>query len=473
MAERPSFRYIQRWQLRQGEFGPIETIKPEILRRIEEGSFTNDTPAYERVRPNGTVLETRTQKLSNGGAVRTYTDITERRRAEAAISAARDAAEVAGRARSEFLAVMSHEIRTPMNGIIGVAGLLLDMNLPATESHYVRIIIDSGNQLLQMINDILDFSRLESGKLELEDTAFDVRGMLRSTLDLLQTEANSKGLALELDVAEDVRLRQVLLNLIGNGIKFTSVGRVKVTVTRLEREPGAVRLGFRVSDTGIGIPPEARSRLFQEFTQVDNSISRRFGGSGPGLAISRILVERMGGTISVDSTPGLGSVFQFDVALHARRATDEAEGTRNGSQPPATSWQILVAEDNATNRLVVTRMLERMGHRVESVTDGVEALGNVAARDYDLVLDVMMPEMDGLTATRRIRGLPPPAGTLPIIGLTANTLRADETACLAAGMNLFASKPVTAEHLAGLIAQALAGRAPTEGAANVAVENRS
>ena len=270
------------------------------------------------------------------------------------------------------------------------------------------------------------------------------------------------------------RLRQVLLNLIGNGIKFTSEGRVKVTVTRLEREPGAVRLGFRVSDTGIGIPPEARSRLFQEFTQVDSSISRRFGGSGLGLAISRKLVERMGGTISVDSTPGLGSVFQFDVRLHARRATDEAEGARNGAQPPANSWQILVAEDNATNRLVVTRMLERMGHRVESVTDGAEAVQAVAARDYDLVLmDVMMPEMDGLTATRRIRELPPPAGTLPIIGLTANTLRADETACLAAGMNLFASKPITAERLAGLIAQALAGRAPTEGPSSVAVENRS
>jgi signal transduction histidine kinase/DNA-binding response OmpR family regulator len=482
MAERPSFRYIQRWQLRQGEFGPPEQLDPETLRRIEEGVFTVDTPVYERVRPNGTVLEIRTQKLSNGGAVRTYTDITERRRAEAAISAARDAAEVAGRARSEFLAVMSHEIRTPMNGIIGVAGLLLDMNLPSTESHYVRIIIDSGNHLLQMINDILDFSRLESGKLELEDTAFDVRGMLRSTLDLLQTEAAAKGLALELDVAEDVplraggdprRLRQVLLNLIGNGIKFTSEGGVKVIVARLEREPGAVRLGFRVADTGIGIPAEAQSRLFQEFTQVDSSISRRFGGSGLGLAISRKLVERMGGNIGVESTPGVGSVFHFDVRLHARRATDDAEGARAGAAAPVTSWQILVAEDNATNRLVVTRMLERMGHRVESVTDGVEAVAAVASREYDLVLmDVMMPEMDGLTATRRIRALPPPAGNLPIIGLTANALRADEAACLSAGMDLFAAKPITAERLAGLIARALSGRA-AQGAAAPPVENRN
>ena len=482
MAERPSFRYIQRWQLRQGEFGPPEKLDPDRLRRIEEGIFAIDAPVYERVRPNGTVLEIRTKKLSNGGAVRTYTDITNRRRAEAAISAARDAAEVAGRARSEFLAVMSHEIRTPMNGIIGVAGLLLDMDLASTESHYVRIIIDSGNHLLQMINDILDFSRLESGKLELEDTAFDVRGMLRSTLDLLQTEAAAKGLALELDVAEDVplraggdprRLRQVLLNLIGNGIKFTAEGSVRVSVARLEREPGAVRLGFRVADTGMGIPADAQGRLFQEFTQVDSSISRRFGGSGLGLAISRKLVERMGGRIGVESTPGAGSVFHFDVRLHARRATDDAEGARAGVATPATSWQILVAEDNATNRLVVTRMLERMGHRVESVTDGAEAVAAVASREYDLVLmDVMMPEMDGLTATRRIRALPPPAGTLPIIGLTANALRADEAACLSAGMDLFASKPITAARLSGLIARALAGRSAPPGA-DPPVENRS
>jgi CheY-like chemotaxis protein/HPt (histidine-containing phosphotransfer) domain-containing protein len=425
--------------------------------------------------------------------VRTYTDITERRANEQALAAARDAAEAAGRARAEFLAVMSHEIRTPLNGIIGVAGLLMDMSLGTTERQYVRILLESGNHLLHLINDILDFSRLDAGRADLDDAAFEIRGMARAAVELFASDAGSKGLELTLSIAEDVpryaagdarRLRQVLLNLVGNGIKFTSEGSVRVSVTRLPAEAGSVRLGFVVSDTGIGIAKDAVGKLFTEFTQVDSSITRRFGGSGLGLAISRRLVERMGGTISVESTPGVGSQFRFDVLLRERRPDEDVPlepeafadarsltGVSQAADAPmpeaaepnaapagrhARQIRVLVAEDNATNRLVASRMLARMGHHVDTVANGVDAVAALQEAAYDLVLmDVMMPEMDGLAATGAIRALPGPRGRVPIIGLTANAMRTDEIACLAAGMDHFATKPITAARLAEAIEFAL------------------
>ncbi|MCC6718035.1 MAG: PAS-domain containing protein [Acetobacteraceae bacterium] len=500
----PTFRDIVQWQLDNGEFGPPGRVDPAVLRVLDSGDFADQMAQFERTRPNGVVLEVRTEMLPDGGAVRTYTDITERRRNERALAAARDAAEAAGRARGEFLAVMSHEIRTPMNGIIGVAGLLQDMPLGATERHYVRIILESGQHLLQLINDILDFSRLDAGRLELEEQAFDVREVLRDSIELLSAEATAKGLKLALEVADEVparavgdshRLRQVLLNLIGNGIKFTAEGAVRVAVRLVRGEGAAVRLGFAVTDTGIGIAPEALGKLFTEFTQVDSSISRRFGGSGLGLAICRRLVERMGGTISVQSEVGAGSTFQFDVLLTLPRGEGVPRG--NAGRPGAVAQdgtglaagetaagmtaagmtaagmtaagvtaaggpasRVLIAEDNATNRLVATRMLERMGHRVEAVENGREAVEAVQRGGFDLVLmDVMMPEMDGLAATEAIRSLSGPAGRIPIIGLTANAMAADQQRCLAAGMTHFETKPISAAQLGRAIARVLEGAA--------------
>ncbi len=470
LEHHPTFRDILRWQIDHGEFGPPDKLDPAFLRFVEAGGIGAEFGVYERMRANGRVLEIRTQQMPQGGAVRTFTDITDRRANEEALAAARDAAEAAGRARSEFLAVMSHEIRTPLNGIIGVAGLLLDMNLGPTESHYVRIALDSGNHLLELINDILDFSRLDAGRMELEETVFDVRQVARDAVELLASEARSKGLELALEVADDVprqvsgdprRLRQVLLNLIGNAVKFTAAGSVRIGVTRLCREPGGVRLGFRVTDTGIGIPVEAQGKLFTEFTQVDSSISRRFGGSGLGLAISRRLIGCMGGTIAVQSAPGEGSTFRFDILLRDRPAS-EAPGAAAAGEGASTggSLRILVAEDNPTNRLVATRLLERMGHQVAAVNNGAEAVAAVAANPFDLVLmDVMMPEMDGLAATSAIRHMPGPVARIPIIGLTANAMRADEVACMAAGMNYFATKPTSGDLLSQAIAKVQRDRA--------------
>lgn len=358
-----------------------------------------------------------------------------------------------------------------MNGIIGVSSLLLDMPLGSTEQHYVRMILESGQGLLRMINDILDFSRLDAGRLDLEQQAFELRMVVQDACNLLAQEARAKGLELIIDVADDVprhvlgdklRLRQVLLNLLGNGIKFTTEGSVRLAVSRVRVEGDDVRLSFAVTDTGIGIPADAIGRLFREFTQVDNSISRRFGGSGLGLAISRRLVEYMGGTIGVESTMGVGSTFRFDVKLGVYRG--EAPAARpalaaTADMAPPGLRRVLVAEDNATNRLIIARMLEREGLEVVAVENGREAVDAVRGGGFDMVLmDMLMPEMDGLTATMLIRAMGGAASHVPIIGLTANFSRDDEANCLSAGMDRFETKPINRQRLLDAIGAVAAQR---------------
>ncbi len=455
------FDAIIEWQIAAGEFDNIYAT--EMRRLAESGGLQGGTSVYRRTRRNGTVLEVRTKMVENGLAVRTFTDVTEQERTEQVLADARDAAEAAARAKSEFLAVMSHEIRTPLNGVIGIAGLLEEMDLDATQRDYVRLIRQSGDHLLELINDILDFSRLEAQRLELEEIAFDPRALVQGVVGIFLVQAGGKGLHLSASMDEGVpaavsgdpgRLRQVLLNLVSNAVKFTDQGWVTLRMAHEPAGDGQVRLLFSVADSGIGIRPDAIERMFQQFTQMDSSISRRFGGSGLGLAICRRLVEMMGGVIGVESELGQGSTFRFDVTLRLVEAPPEAAVPTPAEPAAGPGLKVLLTEDNPTNRLVAMQMLARLGYRADAVGDGVEALAALAVSRYDLILmDVMMPRMDGLTATRQIRKMKGETGRITIVGLTAGSGEAGLAACLEAGMDAVTTKPLTLEGLRSAIAE--------------------
>jgi signal transduction histidine kinase/CheY-like chemotaxis protein len=417
-----------------------------------------------------TVVTARWQQGEYRGAVAVFSDITETKALQRDLASALDRAQTATRAKSEFLANMSHEIRTPMNAIIGLAELLLDAPLPDEQRNSVQLMIESGNALTRVINDILDFSKVEAGHLQLEREPFSLVTLVESTAELLEGAARAKGLPLEIDVdpglptllGDEGRLRQILLNLLGNALKFTVEGRITVRAEGEALTGSRVLVRLDVQDTGIGISREVQTRLFQPFEQAEASTTRRFGGTGLGLALVKRLVDLMGGTVVLASEPGAGSrvrlTLPFDVALpdeptpaasaEPRARTAPAETAPAETAPDHPRGRVLLAEDNPVNRKVAQLQLGKLGLEIVSVEDGAAAVAayTMDPAQVDLILmDCQMPILDGFEATRTIRDWEAQqAGALhvPIVAMTANAMAGDREACLAAGMDDYVSKPV-------------------------------
>ena len=451
------------------KYDPASSATYENMKREPDGSLVGE--AYtSRLNGGDVYLLGSASALydSDGnywGAIESIRDITSRKRAEEDLLRSKERAESATRAKTEFLANMSHEIRTPLNAIIGLTGLLLEEELTAAQKEHVEIIRSSGDALLDVLNNILDLSKIEAGMIDLEKEPFELKNCVEWAVSLVAADAKMKGLGtgIEIDgntpavvLGDPTRLRQILINLLNNAVKFTEKGEVTVHVS--SRPPGDAdarhEIHFAVKDTGIGIPDEKKDRLFQPFSQIDASMTRRYGGTGLGLAISKRLVEMMGGRIWVESELGSGSTFHFSIsALQATGTPPESPGDplppkRDSDLSLDLNLQVLLAEDNTVNQVVTRKMLGRLGLKADIAVNGLEVLEALAKRHYDVVLmDVQMPEMDGLEATRAIRRKWPSARQPSIIAMTASAMEGDREKCLEAGMDDYISKPIRLESL--------------------------
>ena len=453
----------------RGEFGTEDGDFASWFDRFNRtGGYGGDGIPHEHLRPNGRVLEIRGRSLPDGGAVQTFTDITARKQAEETLRAARDEADRSARAKSEFLAMMSHEIRSPMSGLLGIVELLRDTPLAPEQHDMIDLVHGSAASLLRVVNDILDFSKMEAGRLSVNQEPVELRKLIDTIIEPTVFAAVAKGLLFTSTVADGVpdwmlldplRLRQILINLLTNAVKFTAAGTVSLTVSHTLDPSGERALCFAVRDSGIGLSPEQLGRLFEPFSQADASTTKVFGGTGLGLTISRRLARLLGGDITVESRHAVGSVFRLILKLLP--AGPITAGIDDPTEPagPAVAldpWRILVAEDQATNRWLIERQLERLGCPVTAVENGRGALAALEAGTFDLLIsDCHMPEIDGVTLTQLIRANEAARGAphMLILGLTADVTTEMRARCLAAGMDDIVAKPIDLRRLRAALAR--------------------